>query len=83
MTGEFGNKRASDRLAKLNNPDLAIADDASAIVEAKPFGLISGYNPYDSVPLGDKKQPRKKDLKKLGEWLTARKQAGRDPKPGK
>jgi pyruvate/2-oxoglutarate dehydrogenase complex dihydrolipoamide acyltransferase (E2) component len=77
-TGEFGRDSATARLKKLDNPSLSLADDAPTPVEvarANPLGTLKGYNPYDSGKLGTKEVPKKKDLKKLSEWLALRKQA--------
>jgi hypothetical protein len=38
--------------------------------------MKKGYNPYDSGKLGKQAGPRKKDLRKLSEWMKLRKQAG-------
>jgi hypothetical protein len=46
-------------------------------VKPNPHGTVKGYNPYDSGKLGKTAvPPRKKDLKKLSEWLQLKKQAG-------
>lgn len=79
MTGEFARDTATARLKKLDNPSLSLADDApapfKATVKSNPLGTVKGYNPYDSGKLGNKEVPRKKDLKKLSEWLALKKQA--------
>ncbi len=80
MTGELARDTATARLKKLENPTLSLADDAptpfvSKAVKANPQGVVKGYNPYDSGKLGNKEVPRKKDLKKLSEWLALKKQA--------
>ncbi len=36
---------------------------------------MKGYNPYDSGKLGKTGAPKKKDLKKLSDWLKLKKQA--------
>jgi hypothetical protein len=79
-TGAFGREVTSDRLSKLELPGLSIADDAPAAfetVKANPLGTKKGYDPYDSGKLGKPLEaPRKKkDLRKLSEWLALRKQA--------
>jgi hypothetical protein len=77
-TGEFVKDSATSRLKKLDNPSLSLAEDAPTpveIVRPNPHGTIKGYNPYDSGKLSGKQAPRKKDLKKLSEWLALRKQA--------
>lgn len=77
-TGEFARDSSTARLKKLDNPSLSLAEDAPTPVEVarpNPMGTIKGYNPYDSGKLGGKEIPKKKDLKKLSEWLALRKQA--------
>jgi hypothetical protein len=78
-TGAFGREVSTARLKKLENSTLSLADDAPTPVEtvrANPLGMKKGYNPYDSGKLGKQQGPRKKDLRRLSEWLKLRKQAG-------
>jgi hypothetical protein len=74
-TGAFGREVTTERLHKLEHPALALADDAPT----PPLGTLKGYNPYDSSKPGKAGDtpppPRKKDLRKLGEWLKLKKQA--------
>jgi hypothetical protein len=82
-TGEFARDSATSRLKKLDNPSLSLAEDAPTPVEIarpNPHGTIKGYNPYDSGKLSGKQVPRKKDLKKLSEWLALKKQAALNKK---
>ncbi|HMK85328.1 MAG TPA: hypothetical protein VK437_05155 [Steroidobacteraceae bacterium] len=79
-TGAFGRDVSTERLQKLENPSLSLADEAPISqqgVRANPTGTVKGYDPYDSGRLGKSKPeaPRKKDLKKLSEWLKLKKQA--------
>jgi hypothetical protein len=77
-TGAFGAEVSTQRLQKLEHPALSIADDAPTpfeTVRANPLGTKKGYDPYDSGRLGKKLPPAKKDLRKLSEWLTLKKQA--------
>jgi len=79
-TGTYGREISEDRLKKLENPDLSIADDAPTPfdgVKPNPQGVVKGYNPYDSGKLGRNGAPprKKKDLRKLSEWLRLKKQA--------
>jgi hypothetical protein len=78
-TGAFGREVSTERLQKLENPGLSLAEDAptpSQRVKANPMGAVKGYNPYDSGKLGKLPEaPRKKDLKKLSDWLKLKKQA--------
>jgi hypothetical protein len=64
---------STQRIKKLDNPSLALAEEP-----AKSFG--GGYSPYDSGVLDkavlDKKEaPRKKDLRRLSEWMKLKKSA--------
>jgi len=80
-TGEFAKDTATARLQKLDNPSLSLAEDAPTPVEsarANPLGTVKGYNPYDSGKLDAKNVPKKKDLRKLGEWLALKRQAERN-----
>jgi hypothetical protein len=78
-TGAFGREVSTERLQKLENPGLSLAEDAptpSQRVKANPLGAVKGYNPYDSGKLGKPREaPKKKDLKKLSDWLQLKKQA--------
>ena len=73
------NEPSDDRLKRLENSSLRLLDDQptpGSIVKPNPHGAIKGYSPYDSgLLVGKKDPPRKKDLKKLSEWLKLRKQA--------
>jgi hypothetical protein len=79
-TGAFGREVSTERLQKLENPALSLADDAPTPrsltqVKPNPLGTVKGYNPYDSGKLENAQAPRKKDLRKLSEWLKLKKQA--------
>jgi hypothetical protein len=77
-TGAFGREVSTERLQKLENPGLSLAEDAPTpfdLVKPNPLGTVKGYNPYDSGKLSKAEQARKKDLKKLSEWLALKKQA--------
>ncbi len=76
-TGEFGREVSTERLQKLEHPALSIAEDAPTpfeTVRANPLGTKKGYDPYDSGKLGKAPAPRKKDLRRLGEFLKSQKQ---------
>ena len=47
-------------------------------VQPNPLGTKKGYNPYDSGRLSRDaaKKPVKKDLRRLGEWLKSKNDAG-------
>jgi hypothetical protein len=78
-TGAFGREVTTERLQKLEHPALSIADDAPTPVDTvrpNPLGTKKGYDPYDSGKLGKRPEaPRKKDLRRLGEFLKLKKQA--------
>jgi hypothetical protein len=78
-TGAFGREVSTERLQKLEHPALSLADDAPMPLEtvrANPLGTKKGYDPYDSGKLGKKPPaPRKKDLRRLSEFLMLKKQA--------
>jgi len=77
-TGAFSPEVSTSRLQRLEHPSLSIADDAPTPVDqvrANPLGTKKGYDPYDSGKLGKAPPPRKKDLRKLSEWLKLKKQA--------
>jgi hypothetical protein len=78
-TGAFGREVSTERLQKLENPGLSLADDAPTPFETarpNPLGTVKGYNPYDSGKLGKAAEPpRRKDLKRLSEFLKLKKQA--------
>lgn len=77
-TGAFGREVSTDRMKKLENSALSLAEDAPTpldIVKSNPHGTVKGYNPYDSGKLGSTPEPPKKtDLRKLGDWLKLKKQ---------
>lgn len=79
-TGKFGAETSAQTLKKLDNAMLSLADNVPTpleLVKRNPLGTVKGYSPYDSGVLAKKKgEPRKKDLRKLSEWLKLKKQAG-------
>jgi hypothetical protein len=78
-TGKFTAESSTQRLKKLDNPTLSLAEDAPTpldLVKQNPLGKVEGYSPYDSGLLAKTVAPRKKDLRKLSEWLKLKKQAG-------
>jgi hypothetical protein len=82
-TGAFGGDVSTTRLRTLENPSLSIAEDAPSPVEtvrANPLGAKKGYDPYDSGKLGKAQAARKKDLRRLSEWLKLKKQAEENKK---
>jgi len=83
-TGAYARDVSTDRLQKLESSSLSLADDAPTPIEgvrANPLGTKKGYDPYDSGKLGKSATaPRKKDLRKLSEWLKLKKQAATNKK---
>jgi hypothetical protein len=83
-TGKFAPIPSGKSLAKLENTALSLADDSGPPVPGLPTpkDLTMGYSPYDSVRVGKVeeavKRPRKKDLRRLSEWLKLREQAARN-----
>jgi hypothetical protein len=89
-TGAFGNETSRERLQqKLEHPALKIVDEpqpSSETVRANPLGKKKGYNPYDSGKLGKPADPaprKKKDLRRLGEFLKLKKQAAKNKQDDK
>lgn len=78
-TGAFGREVTTARLQKLEHPALSLADDAPTPIEtvrSNPLGTKKGYDPYDSGKLGKRPEPaKKKDLRRLSEFLKLKKQA--------
>jgi hypothetical protein len=84
-TGSFATDVSTARLKKLENQTLSLADDepppaANNIVKPNPKGAVQGYSPYDSGLLAktDRTPAKKKDLRRLGEFLKLREQATRN-----
>jgi hypothetical protein len=78
-TGAYGREVSTERMKRLENPGLSLADDAPTPfdkVKPNPQGTVKGYNPYDSGKLARSgPPPKKKDLRKLSDWLLLKKQA--------
>jgi hypothetical protein len=84
-TNSFAIDISTSRLKKLENQTLALADDApppaaDRIVKPNPKGVVQGYSPYDSGLLAktDRTPAKKKDLRRLGEFMKLRQQATRN-----
>jgi hypothetical protein len=83
-TGAFAADVTTSRLKKLENHTLSLADDAppvtNSIVKPNPKGAAHGYSPYDSGVLAKTDRPpaKKKDLRRLGEFIKLREQAARN-----
>jgi len=69
---------ASDEVMRrlLDDPTLAFSDDYSPgtvkRIQQNPVGLKKGYDPYDSGQLVKKQWKKKKDLRKLSDWIKTR-----------
>jgi len=84
ITGRFGPDDTSALLKRLESAALSLADDSAP---QSPAGGNNpresmGYCPYDSGRLDTAaagvKRSRKKDLRRLGEWLKLREQVARN-----
>lgn len=67
---------AAERIRALVNPDLDVQEEPSdplSPVQNNTKGLKTGYNPYNSGALGKQSWKKKKDLRKLSEWIELRK----------
>lgn len=64
----------------LDDPTLAFSNDYSAgtqkRIQQNQLGVKKGYDPYDSGLLVKKEWKKKKDLRKLSEWIKSRKPRG-------
>lgn len=57
----------------LNHPSLAIMPDGPASqrrIAPNPAGLRAGYDPYDSGQLAKSRWRKKKDLRRLSDWIV-------------
>ena len=80
-TGGFAAGGSAQRLRKLRQclagPRQRCPRHRPTTVKANPLGTVKGYSPYDSGVLAKAEAPRKKkDLRKLSEWLKLKKQVG-------
>ena len=61
----------------LDDPTLAFSNDYSQgtqkRIQQNQLGIKKGYDPYDSGQLVKKEWKKKKDLRKLSEWIKSRK----------
>ena len=70
---------ASDEVMRrlLDDPTLAFSNDYSPgtqkRIQQNQLGTKKGYDPYDSGLLVKKEWKKKKDLRKLSEWIKSRK----------
>jgi hypothetical protein len=69
---------ASDEVMRrlLDDPTLAFSNEYSQgghrVIQKNQFGVKKGYDPYDSGLLVKKEWKKKKDLRKLSEWIKSR-----------
>lgn len=60
----------------LDDPTLAFSEDYSVgtakRIQQNQLGLKKGYDPYDSGQLVKKQWKKKKDLRKLSEWIKSK-----------
>jgi len=83
-TGSFATDVSTARLKKLENQTLSLADESpippvDRIVKPNPKGVVQGYSPYDSGLLAKTgRAAKKKDLRRLGEFMKLREQATRN-----
>jgi hypothetical protein len=86
-TGSFGKDVVASRLKKLENSSLSISTDESSAPAERPVAIRKGvaqdgYSPYDSGLLvkakSEVQRTKKKDLRRLGEWLKLREMANRN-----
>jgi hypothetical protein len=69
------------RAKALNHPGLSLVDEhkpAEAGVFRSDLGLKRGYNPYESGHLSGKERAKKRDLRKLSEWIELKKKLSSD-----
>lgn len=72
----------AERVRALVDPKLDLAEEDDDVDDAgKPSTkrLKTGYNPYNSGPLGKQTWKKKKDLRELGKWIEARRKLGGTP----
>jgi hypothetical protein len=61
----------------LDDPTLAFSNDyghgTQKRIEQNPQGIKKGYDPYDSGQLVKKDWKKKKDLRRLSDWIKTKK----------
>ena len=62
---------AAERIRALVDPRLKVEETPEEIASVK--GLKTGYNPYQSGPLGKREWKKKKNLRELSKWIELRK----------
>ncbi|MDE2305324.1 MAG: hypothetical protein KGL34_07175 [Gammaproteobacteria bacterium] len=81
-TGSFGREAPTQPLRRLEHPGLSIVEDAppAAAIRSNPKGVRGGYDPYDSGDLEKTARTRRKDLRKLSEWIELKRLAEQNKK---
>jgi hypothetical protein len=67
---------AAERIRALVAPGLDVQEepeDPLSPVQSNTKGLKTGYNPYNSGALGKQSWKKKKDLRKLSQWIELKK----------
>ena len=75
---------AAERVRALLDPKLDLAEEPDDVDDPGKPGtkrLKTGYNPYNSGPLGKQTWKKKKDLRELSKWIELRKKVS-DGTPG-
>lgn len=73
---------AAERIRALVDPSLQIKEDEPdprSPIQVNSKGLKQGYNPYNSGALGKQSWKKKKDLRKLSEWIALKKKLEQKP----
>ena len=74
---------AAERMRALVDPGLDVQNedfdpnDPLSRIQSTGKGIKSGYNPYNSGTLGKQSWKKKKDLRKLSEWIALKKKMER------
>ena len=72
----------AERVSALIDPNLDLAEEPDDIDDPGRPGtqrLKSGYNPYNSGPLGKQSWKKKKDLRELSKWIELRRKVTHRP----
>jgi hypothetical protein len=72
----------AERVRALVDPNLDLAEEPDDIDDpgrSSAHRLASGYNPYNSGPLGKQSWRKKKDLRELSKWIELRRKVSHRP----
>ena len=72
----------AERVRALVDPNLDLAEEPDDIDDpgrSSAHRLASGYNPYNSGPLGKQSWRKKKDLRELSRWIELRRKVTHRP----